>query len=134
MLRISHHTPTRPVRRGARRAVHAPLDLARVKAAVEFSRVVQPIVDPDRMRPRVERAVFGFGFVNPMLSLPQIYNIYVLNHVSGISAITVASALLMSMLWTAYGALGRQTVVWATNAVWVVVNGVTLVGVTVLAH
>ncbi len=78
--------------------------------------------------------MFGFGFVNPMLSLPQLYNVLVLKHVGGLSAITIASALLMSVLWTLYGMLGKQPVVWATNAVWVVLNGVTLIGVTVLAH
>jgi uncharacterized protein with PQ loop repeat len=90
-------------------------------------------VDAERIKPRVEKAVFGFGFINPMLALPQIYNIYVTHHVAGLSTITVGSAFVMSLLWTAYGLLGRQTVVWATNAVWVVLNGATLSGVAMLS-
>jgi uncharacterized protein with PQ loop repeat len=109
-------------------------DSAHLRVALEFSRVVAPIVERDRMKPRLERAVFGFGFVNPMLSLPQLYNVLVLKHVAGLSAITIGSALLMSVLWTLYGLLGKQRVVWTTNAVWVVLNGVTLIGITILAH
>jgi uncharacterized protein with PQ loop repeat len=93
----------------------------------------RPHIDRERLVPQVERAVFGWGLVNPLLSLPQLYNIYVFKHIAGFSAITISAALLMAALWTVYGILGRQTVVWVTSAVWVVVNTITLVGVTVVA-
>jgi uncharacterized protein with PQ loop repeat len=90
-------------------------------------------VDAQAIKPQLEKAVFGFGLINPVLALPQLYNIYVFKHVAGLSLITTASALIMALLWTAYGALGRQTVVWATSAVWVVVHGATLAGVAILS-
>ncbi|MDP2183155.1 MAG: PQ-loop repeat-containing protein [Actinomycetota bacterium] len=91
-------------------------------------------VDVESIKPRVEQAVFGFGFLNPMLALPQIYNIFALKHVAGLSLITIAAALVMSLLWVAYGALSKQLVVWATSAVWVILNGATLIGVAMFAH
>lgn len=93
-----------------------------------------PRVDVESIKPRVEQAVFGFGFVNPLLALPQIYNVFALKHVAGLSVITIAAALVMSLLWVAYGALSKQLVVWATSAVWVVLNGATLVGVMMFSH
>lgn len=91
-------------------------------------------VDVESIKPRVEQAVFGFGFLNPMLALPQIYNVFALKHVAGLSLITIAAALVMSLLWVAYGALSKQLVVWATSAIWVVLNGATLVGVMMFSH
>jgi uncharacterized protein with PQ loop repeat len=97
--------------------------------ALDRKNRTQLSVDIERVKPRVERAVFGFGFINPVLSLPQLYNIFVYKHVAGLSLITIAAALIMSILWTAYGLLGRQTVLWSTSAVWVLINSATLLGV-----
>ena len=118
-------------------------DARRARAHVPRRRVVRPVphvrdlkapqIDAERLAPQVERAVFGWGLINPLLSLPQLYNIYFIKHVAGLSAITVSAALLMAALWTIYGILGRQTVVWLTSAVWVVLNAATLAGITIFA-
>lgn len=100
-----------------------------VQAIASLRRVVTPRIDHERVKPRVEQALFGFGFINPMMALPQLYNIFVSHHVSGLSWITIGSGLIMALLWTIYGLLGRQTVLWSTSAVWVLVHGVTLVGI-----
>ena len=134
MLRERLLTPRNTRRVAPRTPRMVAIDTTRMKAAVDASRAVLPSVDVERIKPRLERAVFGFGFVNPMLALPQIYNIFVFKHVAGLSLITIASALLMSLLWTAYGVLRRQTVVWATSAVWVILNGATLAGVAMFSR
>ena len=110
-----------------------------LRVASGVRRIVRPIpymqalrpprIDRERLEPQVGRAVFGWGLINPLLSAPQLYNIFVIKHVAGLSVITISAALLMAALWTAYGILGRQTVVWVTSGVWVVLNSVTLVGV-----
>ena len=114
------HNGNRPVTQGARRiARSAPLT-----PGMRPQRI-----NRDRLAPQVERAVFGWGLVNPILSLPQLHNIYVFKHVAGFSVVSVSAALLMAALWTTHGILGRQTVVWVTSSVWVGLNAVTLVGV-----
>jgi len=85
----------------------------------------------EHIKPHLEKAVFGYGLINPMLAIPQLYQVWGLQHVSGLSAITVGSALLMSALWTAYGLVGKQTVVWSTSILWVFMNGATLLGVAI---
>jgi hypothetical protein len=81
--------------------------------------------------PYLERLIFGFGMINPLTAIPQLYQIWGLNAVGGLSLITVGAALVMSVLWTAYGAMTRQTVVWATSVLWVGMNTATAVGVAV---
>ena len=133
MLR-EHLHPERHARPVALRAHRGhPIDIPAMIAAVGLPIMKPPTIDAERIKPRLEKAVFGFGFINPMLALPQIYNIYVSHHVAGLSTVTIGSALIMSLLWTAYGVLGRQTVLWTTNAVWVVLNGAALAGVATLS-
>lgn len=85
----------------------------------------------DELLPLVERAVFGVGLVNPLTAIPQLYQIWGLHAVSGLSLFTISAALLMSVLWTAYGAMTRQTALWATSALWIGMNGATVAGVIV---
>lgn len=100
-----------------------------VQTLLKLRRAATPRLDAERVKPGVERALYGFGFINPMMAAPQLYNIYVSHHVSGLSSITIGSGLIMALLWTIYGMLGRQTVLWTTSAVWVLVHGVTLFGI-----
>jgi len=101
----------------------------RRRTRVFLGRRIPRTADIERIKPRVERAVLGFGLVNPLFAFPQLYNIFVTKHADGLSPITVGSGLLMAVLWTAYGLLGRQTAIWSINMVWVVLNAVTLVGI-----
>jgi len=83
----------------------------------------------DVLRPHVDRAVLGLGLLNPLTALPQLFHIWTSHNASGFSEVTVGAALLMSMVWTAYGVFGRHTVVWISNAAWIAMNGATFAGV-----
>ena len=67
--------------------------------------------------------------INPLTAVPQLYQIWGLHAVAGLSLFTVSAALLMSVLWTAYGAMTRQTALWASSSLWVGMNGATVAGV-----
>ncbi len=95
-----------------------------------FSRAFRPRSKTEIM-PHLERAVFSLGMINPLTAIPQLYQIWGMHAVGGLSLITVGAALAMSVLWTAYGALTRQTALWATSAVWIGMNGATIAGVIV---
>lgn len=85
----------------------------------------------DEVLALVERAVFGVGLINPLTAVPQLYQIWGLHAVGGLSLVTVGAALLMSVLWTTYGVLTRQTALWSTSVLWIGMNGATVVGVVV---
>lgn len=95
-----------------------------------ISRILRPR-RAEEILPLVERAVFGVGLVNPLTAIPQLYQIWGHHAVGGLSLVTVGAALLMSVLWTTYGALTRQTALWATSALWIGMNGATVAGVVV---
>lgn len=86
---------------------------------------------PDRhaLRTHFEKTLVGLGLVTPTSAAPQLYNIWILKHVAGLSAYTTGTALLMSTMWTAYGLIERRRALWAVNGVWVVLNAATLAGI-----
>lgn len=85
----------------------------------------------DTLKAHFEKTLVGMGLVTPTSAGPQLYNIWILKHVSGISAYTTGAALLMSTMWTAYGLIERRRTLWAVNGVWVLLNAATLAGVVV---
>ena len=130
-LKMAYNSIPARSRSAARTIAHHHAVVLRMRriASARHIRLPEVIVDAEQLMPRVERAVFTWGLVNPVLALPQLYGIFAYKHVEGFSAITISAALAMSALWAAYGILGRQTVVWATSLIWVVLNAVTLAGV-----
>jgi hypothetical protein len=87
----------------------------------------------DVMKPHIEKAVFGFGLVNPVLALPQVYKVWALGSAGGLSSITLGSALMMALLMTTWGALTNSLALWGPSLVWVIINAVLLIGVVRLA-
>ena len=87
----------------------------------------------EQIRPLFERLVFVLGMINPLTAVPQLYQIFGTHSVGGLSLVTVGAALIMSVLWTAYGAMTRQPALWATNSAWIGMNGATAAGVIVFS-
>ncbi|MBI5231142.1 MAG: hypothetical protein HY876_03140 [Coriobacteriales bacterium] len=86
-------------------------------------------MSPHAIKPHVEKAVLGFGIVNPLLALPQVYKVWFLGAVGGLSLITVSAGLFMSLLMAAWGALDGSKALWAPAAAWTAVNVALLAGI-----
>ena len=97
-------------------------------ARTAFTHILRPRSQSEVLT-LLERAVFVVGMLNPLTAIPQLYQIWGLHAVAGLSLFTVSAALLMSVLWTAYGALTRQTALWSSSGLWIGMNGATVAGV-----
>lgn len=81
------------------------------------------------VKPHVEKAVFGFGMVNPVLALPQVYKVWASGSVGGLSLITLSAALTMAFLMTTWGLFEGSIALWAPSLIWVGINLALIVGV-----
>lgn len=86
-------------------------------------------MSPKRIKPHVEKAVLGFGIINPLMALPQVYKVWALGAVGGLSVVTICAGLFMAALMAMWGALEESVVLWAPALVWVAVNVALLFGV-----
>jgi uncharacterized protein with PQ loop repeat len=80
-------------------------------------------------RPHLEKAVFGFGMVTPVLALPQVYKVWALDSTGGFSLITLGAALIMALLMTAWGLLEQSMALWIPSFIWIAINFALIVGV-----
>lgn len=85
----------------------------------------------EAIRPHVDRAVLGLGFIYPMAALPQVYNVWFLQRTAGFSEITYAVATCVAFMWIAYGRLHRQRAVWMVNSLSLAMNGAMILGLLI---
>lgn len=80
------------------------------------------------LKPHVNRLVLAIGMLYPLATMPQIYNVWVLHRTGGLSEVTYAAGLLMALLWTAWGLLHHERMVWSLNLLWVGVHATMIAG------
>jgi hypothetical protein len=82
----------------------------------------------DRAEVGLESSVLFFGLLSPMTALPQVYNVWVLDQVGGLSVVTIGSALFMAVLYTGYGLFHRKRALWMSNGAWITLHSATIGG------
>ena len=76
----------------------------------------------------LDRVVITVGIIGPMASLPQIFKIYLLQNVGGISTTSYALWALMDIPWIFYGIVHRERPIVFTYFAWFAVNCIILAG------
>jgi uncharacterized protein with PQ loop repeat len=64
-----------------------------------------------------------------MVTLPQIFKIYIGKEVAGISAITFSFYLFLSFFWLGYGVFIKNRPLVLANTLWILVNFLILIGI-----
>lgn len=77
----------------------------------------------------LDAIVYVAGFLGPAFTLPQIYLVYVVGNIEGISIITWGAYALLNIPWIFYGLVHREPVITFTYTLWFVVNTAVVVGV-----
>lgn len=76
----------------------------------------------------VDVTVYVVSIVSPILTIPQIVDIYVGKDASGVSALTWGAYTLFSLPWVFYGILHKEKVLVINNVLWFIANGLVFVG------
>lgn len=72
--------------------------------------------------------MYGVGIVGPLVSIPQLIEIYVRHNVQGISVLSWTGYAVLSVLWLAYGIVHREKPIILTQFLWLLVNVAVIVG------
>jgi len=76
----------------------------------------------------VDAGVYAASIMSPILTIPQVWDIYVAHNASGVSALTWGAYTLFTLPWLAYGIVHKERVLIYNNTLWVGLNGVIFVG------
>lgn len=82
----------------------------------------------NRFIKRLDGLMYFVGIIGPLVSIPQLIEIYDKRSAEGISVLTWAGYTVMGLFWLAYGVVHREKPIIITQCLWLVMNGAILIG------
>jgi len=86
---------------------------------------------PEPFKRFMDKAIYVVGLLGILMTIPQIIQIYVLKNASGVNALTWGTYVFTAICWTIYGSIHKDKAVIITNALWILINFLVLLGVII---
>lgn len=91
----------------------------------------EPYPHPEIKKRIADRLVYLAGTLTPIMTLPQIYDVWVHQRVGGISIIAWSYYAIASVVWLWYGILHKEKALIILNGSMVVLNSLVAIGAIV---
>lgn len=82
----------------------------------------EPYPHPDIWKRRLDELVLLLGVIGPLMTIPQIYEIFVNKNASGVSEITWFLFTIIDIPWIIYGLVHKERPIYITYSLWFVMN------------
>ena len=77
---------------------------------------------------RLDIFMYAVGIIGPIVSIPQLLEIYVKHNAEGVSVLTWGGYAVLSTIWLLYGLVHREKPLIMTHALWLMVNLLVAIG------
>lgn len=82
-----------------------------------------------KLKQAVDKSIYAFAMLGPVMTLPQIYNVWVGRDASGLSLVSWTAYTLVAVFWVFYGMLHRDKPIVVVNFCSILVNAVVVLGI-----
>jgi MtN3 and saliva related transmembrane protein len=79
----------------------------------------------------IRQLVLSMAIIEPLMTMPQIYEIWIRHQVAGVSLATWGFYLIAAVIWTLYGFQIKDKPVIISSILWVITEGMVVVGILV---
>lgn len=76
--------------------------------------------------------IYFVGIAGPVMTLPQVYEVWVHKKVAGLSPLTWISYTVLSVFWLLYGMAHHERPIIIANILWIIMNGLIVVGIYIV--
>ena len=83
---------------------------------------------PDKLKRLMDRLIYGAVFFSPLMTLPQIAEIWWYKNAADVSTISWVSYFIVALFWLGYGLLHRDKPIIITNIIWIIFDMVIVIG------
>jgi len=85
----------------------------------------------DKWKRLMDRFIYVVAVFGPVISLPQIWKIWILKEAVGVSAITWSGYLLIAIFWLIYGFMHKEKPIIFANVLWLFIHSTIVIGVVI---
>jgi len=94
-----------------------------------YQRGLEPYPSPSRWKRLVDKMIYVVIFVGPVMTIPQVFEIWVNKNVGGVSVISWLAYAFVSVFWLAYGLIHKEKPIILSSIAWIVLNLLVVAGV-----
>lgn len=76
----------------------------------------------------LDSLIYIIVFLGPVVTLPQIVNIWVEKNASGVSAVSWGSYSMISVFWLLYGIAHKEKPIIVSSCIWIVIHSIIATG------
>ncbi|MDO8508985.1 MAG: hypothetical protein Q7S27_04850 [Nanoarchaeota archaeon] len=76
----------------------------------------------------IDRLIYLAGIISPLITLPQLLNIWLEKNASGVSAISWTSYLIVACFWLSYGIIHKYKPIIFAYVIWIVLDALIIIG------
>ena len=88
----------------------------------------EPYPSADRWKAVLDSTVYVVGILGPVMTLPQLAQIWLKHEARGVSVVSWASYVIFSVIWLVYGIVHRERPIILTYALWIVIETAIVIG------
>lgn len=85
----------------------------------------------DKLRIALDKLILIICFVGPVMTIPQVWNIWILKQTAGVSAITWWTYQFTVLVWLVYGYAHKDRAIILSSWLWILVQGMILLGLII---
>jgi uncharacterized protein with PQ loop repeat len=83
----------------------------------------------ERFRTFMEKAIYPIGLVGPVITIPQLIQVWMTQDASGLSLVTWGTWILIGVFWLLYGLSKNDRALVYSYMAWIVVEGGVIAGI-----
>ena len=91
----------------------------------------EPYPHPNRLKNMMDRLIYFFGILGPVMAIPQLAEIWVVKNTQGVSEITWGAFLIIAFFWLFYGILHKEKPIIITYIGWIIADLLILAGILI---
>tara|TARA_Y100000031_G_C8013532_1_gene289215 strand:- start:87 stop:431 length:345 start_codon:yes stop_codon:yes gene_type:complete len=84
---------------------------------------------PNPWKRLMDRIVYAVALIGPVMTLPQVYKIFVAKSAAGLSLISWMTYFFAACFWLAYGIMHKEKPLIFTSVLWVVLDLLIVIGI-----
>jgi len=89
----------------------------------------EPYPHPNKLKNAMDRLIYFIGIIGPLMTVPQIMNVWVYRSSEGVSVLTWNAFTVIAFFWVVYGVLHKEKPIIMTNILWMIFNSLIVAGV-----
>jgi len=84
---------------------------------------------PEKWKRRADKLIYVVGILGPIMTIPQVWKIWVEKTAAGVSLTSWASYAVLACVWFAYGYMHREKPIMFNYAIWIFLDILVVIGI-----